>query len=161
MQSASLLPTMLLTLLALAACVPVQPTVSSRQAAVAERGIDVMPFNLDQTLHVFTPRDNGGLQQVIVKEDAENGQIELIRTHLQEEANRFRTGDFSDPGKIHGHEMPGLAELREHGGRIDIRYSELPDGAQIEYITEDALLIEAIHHWFKAQLMDHGSHATN
>ena len=149
----------LVSLLALSACVPVEPAQSSRQAEVAARGAEVMPFDLEQTTHVFTPRDDGGLQQVVLREGADSGQIALIRAHLSEEADRFRTGDFDDPGQIHGHEMPGLAELREHEGRIDIRYSELPDGAQIEYITADKELIAAIHHWFQAQVMDHGSHA--
>lgn len=143
----------------LAACVPTNADDAKRQAEVAERGAEVMPFDLEQTMHVFTPQDNGGLQKVALKDDGATEQIELIRIHLQEEAERFQEGDFADPAQIHGHEMPGLAELRAHDGRIEIRYSELPDGAQIEYITEDEGLIDAIHHWFKAQLMDHGSHA--
>lgn len=152
---------MLISIFVLAACVPANADQSKRQAEVAERGVDVMPFDLEQTMHVFTPRDDGGLQKVVLKEDGAVEQIDLIRVHLQEEAERFRKGDFADPAQIHGHEMPGLAELSDHAGRIEIRYSELPEGAQIEYITDNAELIEAIHHWFEAQLMDHGSHATN
>lgn len=146
-------------LLVLSGCTLVESTQSSRQAEVAARGAEVMPFDLEQTMYIFTPRDNGGLQQVVVKEDADSEQIALIRAHLRKEAEQFRAGNFTDPGEIHGREMPGLTELREHNGRIEIRYSELPNGAQIEYITDDTQLIEAIHHWFQAQVMDHGSHA--
>lgn len=155
---------LLLLSITLVACGPTnatetEGTLPSRQAEVAARGTDVMPFDLDQTTHIFTPREDGGLQQVVVKEDADAEQLELVRTHLREEAQNFRNGDFADPAQIHGHQMPGLAELRAHDGRITVRYSELPDGAQIEYITEDEQLVEAIHLWFEAQVMDHGVHA--
>jgi hypothetical protein len=37
-------------------------------------------------------------------------QIRLIQEHLTAEAERFSRGDFDDPMKIHGHEMPGVQE---------------------------------------------------
>jgi hypothetical protein len=61
---------------------------------------------------------------------------------------------------IHGDGMPGLHELAMGTARIDVVYSELPDGAQILYVTEDDLLVAALHAWFDAQLADHGAHAT-
>jgi hypothetical protein len=36
---------------------------------------------------------------------------------------------------------------------------ELPNGAEIDYSTDNAKLIEAIHKWFDAQLSDHARHA--
>jgi hypothetical protein len=133
----------------------------NRQAEVAARGAQVMPFDLEQTIHVFQPLEDGGVQTVTAKDPASVEQIELIRGHLQEEAARFRRGDFSDPAKIHGDAMPGLAELRAGASRIDVRYTELSDGAQLRYTTSDPALITALHHWFQAQLSDHGQHATD
>ena len=133
-------------------------TLTSRQAEIAERGAEVMPFDLDTTEHIFTPREDGGLQQVIAHDTDDSEQIALIREHLSEEANHFREGNFDDPAQIHGHSMPGLKELQEHNGQIEIVYSELPDGAQIEYVTNEPELIEALHHWFEAQVSDHGEH---
>jgi hypothetical protein len=118
-----------------------------------------MPFDLEQTTHLFQPLDNGGLQTVRAKDLSTREQIALIQTHLQEEAEKFRQGDFSDPAKIHGQDMPGLAALRAGAGHIEVQYATLPDGAQIRYTTAEPALIMAIHHWFMVQLADHGRHA--
>ena len=131
----------------------------SRQHDVATRGTEVMPFDLERTVHVFTDTDDGGVQQVLARESTDKGQIALIRSHLQEEADRFAHGDFSDPAAIHGAEMPGLHELATGVDRIEIQYAELPAGAEIRYSTADTSLVRAIHHWFAAQRSDHGRHA--
>jgi hypothetical protein len=133
----------------------------TRQGEVATRGAKLMPFDLEQTTHVFEKLDDGGLQKVVVKDAANKKQIVLIQSHLKEESERFRKGDFSDPAKIHGEDMPGLAQLKSGAAKIDIRYTSLPDGAQIRYTAKDAKLVTALHQWFSAQLSDHGDHATH
>jgi hypothetical protein len=116
-----------------------------------------MPFDLKQTQHVFDKTETGGVQQVIVREPGNSKQIELIRQHLTKISGEFSHGDFSDPEKIHGKEMPGLAALRTaKPGQLQVQYKELPKGAEIIYSTEDKALITAIHQWFDAQLADHG-----
>lgn len=131
----------------------------ARQEEVAERGAEVMPFDLDETTHVFEPTETGGVQRVVADDPTDEKQVALIRGHLEEEAESFRRGDLSDPAVIHGEDMPGLRELETGAERIEIRYSELSDGAQIEYETEDPALASALHEWFDAQLSDHGGHA--
>jgi hypothetical protein len=127
---------------------------------VAERGRHVMPFDLEKTTHVFAKTEDGGRQQVIARNPADAEQIRLIREHLKKIAAEFSQGDFSGPARIHGEDMPGLAALKNaKSGRIEYRYQELPDGAQIDYVTADADLIEAIHRYFDAQLSDHARHA--
>ncbi|MCK4843039.1 MAG: aspartate carbamoyltransferase [Methylococcales bacterium] len=127
---------------------------------IAEKGAQIMPFNLDQTVHVFSKKEDGGLQQVVVINQTNTGQIKLIREHLNEIANKFKQGDFSDPSKLHGENMPGLAMLKKaRPGELKIIYTELPDGAQIVYSSDDPTLIVAIHQWFDAQLSDHARHA--
>ena len=133
----------------------------TRQGEIAARGAKVMPFDLEQTTHVFHKLDDGGLQKVVVKDPANKKQIALIQSHLKEESERFRKGDFSDPAKIHGEDMPGLAQLKSGAAKIDIRYTALPDGAQIRYTAKDPKLVTALHQWFSAQLSDHGDHATH
>lgn len=130
-----------------------------RQAEVAERGAQVMPFDLDATTHVFTATDDGGVQVVVADDPADAEQVALIRLHLAEERERFSRGDFDDPAAIHGHDMEGVAELRAGYAAVDIAYAELPDGAQLTYTTDDPALVEAIHAWFDRQVMDHGAHA--
>ncbi len=136
------------------------PGMGTRQAQVAEDGATVMPFDLASTTHIFQKLEQGGLQQVIVKDPKDLDQIKLIRTHLAEEAQRFQHGDFHDPAQIHSMNMPGLHELMMEAKQITIQYSELPNGAQILYTTTTPALVTAIHAWFDAQLADHGQDAT-
>jgi hypothetical protein len=131
----------------------------SRQEEVATRGAKVMPFDLEQTVHHFHPLENGGLQMVTIKDPSNSTQIALIQAHLREEAEKFHRGDFSDPAKIHGENMPGLAALQTGAQHIDIQYTALPHGAQIRYSTKDPALVMALHQWFAAQRADHGHHA--
>lgn len=132
---------------------------ASRQEEVAARGADVMPFDLELTTHVFEERPDGGVQRVVADDAGDSTQIALIREHLREEAERFAAGDFADPAQIHGDEMPGLAELRAHDGRLVVEYSDIPEGGQIRYQSDDPALVDAVHRWFEAQRSDHGSHA--
>jgi hypothetical protein len=133
----------------------------TRQKEIAVKGAKVMPFDLEQTTHVFQKLDDGGLQKVVVKDPSNKRQIALIQAHLKEESEKFRKGDFSDPAKIHGEDMPGLAQLKAGAAKIDVRYTALSDGAQIRYTAKDPKLVTALHQWFSAQLSDHGAHATH
>lgn len=132
----------------------------ARLDEIAHRGAQIMPFNLEQTTHVFSKKEKGGLQQVVVKNLSNTEQIKLIQQHLGEIANKFKQGNFSDPSKLHGDNMPGLAALKKaKQGEITIIYSDLSDGAQIVYSSDQPRLISAIHQWFDAQLSDHAQHA--
>ncbi len=71
----------------------------SRQEEVAQRGTQVMPFDLERTTHTFTDLPTGG-REVVVSDDGDAEQIALIRLHLEKEARRFASGDFSDPARI-------------------------------------------------------------
>ena len=143
------------SLLAFAGCTSAAP---DHQAEVAERGADVMPFDLERSTHIFEKLDEGGLQQV-VSDDGDAEQTRLIREHLAEEAERFQNGDFHDPAMIHGDNMAGLHELVTGADRLTITYSEIDDGAQILYAADDPDLVNALHAWFDQQVSDHGSHA--
>ena len=144
-----------LSLIVLIAACQTEP---SRQAEVANRGADVMPFDLERSTHIFEKIDTGGQQQVL-SDDGDVEQVQLIREHLEEIAGRFSEGDFHGPEMIHGEHMPGLHELVMGHDRIHIEYSDLESGGQILYTTEDPDLIQSIHTWFDAQLSDHGDHA--
>jgi hypothetical protein len=131
-----------------------------RQAEVAARGAEVMPFDLQASGHVFTKSRNGGLQQVLVKNPKDAVQLRLVRSHLRDIARRFEQGDFSAPAQIHGENMPGLAQLRQaRPGEISIHYRELFNGAQVRYATSNPALVPVLHQWFDAQLADHGADA--
>lgn len=131
-----------------------------RQAEVAQRGAQVMPFDLSATKHVFTKTADGGVQRVIAKDPADAAQVRLIRAHLKELQAQFRHGDFSDPAKIHGRDMPGLAQLAAaKPGEMMITYKEVAHGAELTYRSRNPQLVAAIGAWFDAQLSDHGADA--
>ena len=131
----------------------------TRQEEIAARGAEVMPFDLEETTHIFQKTQTGGVQKVVADDPTDAEQVALIREHLEEEAAAFRRGDLSAPAQIHGEQMPGLKELEAGAEEIDIHYSDLPDGAKIEYETSNPALVAALHDWFEAQLSDHGDHA--
>ena len=132
---------------------------AARQAEVAERGAEVMPFDLDATTHTFTKTDSGGLQVVVADDPADADQIALIREHLAEERDNFARGDFDDPAAIHGHDMDGVAELQAGYVDVTVEYADRADGAQLTYTSDEPGLVDAIHAWFDRQAMDHGAHA--
>ncbi len=156
----STLTVTLCSLLALIASPVISAADPNRQAEVAERGSQVMPFSLNATTHVFTKTDDGGIQQVVAKDPKDTEQIRLIREHLRQITAEFGSGNFAGPIQIHSAQMPGLAEIKQaKPGEIAIRYQDLAGGGEIRYATTNASLAAALHRWFDAQLSDHGAHA--
>ena len=132
----------------------------NRQAEVAARGAQVMPFKLSATTHIFTKTEQGGVQQVVAKDPKDTDQLAMIRMHLAELAQAFQRGDFSGPTQTHGAQMPGLTKLKTpNPGDLSMRYRELANGAEIEFSSRIPELVSAIHEWFDAQLADHGADA--
>jgi hypothetical protein len=154
-------PTLFLVALALAgAAALAQPADPQRQAEVARRGGDVMPFSLAATRHVFTKTAQGGTQRVVARDPRDMAQVKLVREHLHEIQAQFRHGDFSGPAHIHGEDMPGLPELKAaKPGEVAIGYRDVRGGAELAYRTRNPRLVAAIHAWFDAQLSDHGHDA--
>lgn len=135
-------------------------TTGQRQADVAKRGKDVMPFSLAATAHIFTKTARGGVQRVVVKKSDDTDQVKLTRLHLQEIREQFLNGDYSSPTRIHGQDMPGLADLKAATpGQVAITYTAVKGGAELRYATANAALVTALHRWFDAQLSDHGKDA--
>lgn len=128
----------------------------SAQDPMTARAEQVMPFDLTRTTHTFTKTDDGGVETVVVNDPTDGRNLALIRSHLAREAALFRTGDYSDPARIHGMDMPGLAELEAGATRVEVTYTDVPDGAQITYTSTEPTLVAAIHSWFERQVADHG-----
>jgi hypothetical protein len=134
-------------------------TASDRREEVAKRGAEVMPFDLDKTTHRFTPTATGLVETVVADDPGDDQQVALIRQHLTHEASRFRTGDYADPAHIHGHNMPGLADLQAHPDRVTVTFTERPDGARLTFTSDTPDLVTALHRWGAAQTRDHGGRA--
>lgn len=144
---------------AVAAVLSIGACSDRRQQQVAERGQEVMPFDLDTTTHAFAPSADGGTQTVTSDDPDDTQQIDAIRDHLRKEAAAFERGEFDDPLTVHGPDMPGVAQLSAGAARIDVIYDGVAAGARLTYATSDPKLIEALHAWFDAQTSDHGDHA--
>lgn len=133
---------------------------SERQRQVREAGETVMPFDLEKTTHTFTKHETGGIQTVEVRDVRDGVQVGLVRTHLREIRDKFAKGDFSDPIRIHGADMPGVVELADGVERLEITYRAIVGGGEIVYQSDDGALVGAIHAWFDAQNADHGEDAS-
>jgi len=133
----------------------------TKQEHVHHMSHGVMPFDLAKTTHIFRMTDSGGVERVIVKNASDKDQVALVQKHLQHEAEAFQRGDYSDPISLHGEAMPGLKELQTEAELISVRYSALPNGAEVTFETADLHLLTAIHRWFGAQLSEHGADATS
>jgi hypothetical protein len=148
------------TLLSVAVAFAAEPgSKMSRQDEVALKGASVMPFDLVRTTHFFDDTPGGGIETVKANDKKDARQIALIRSHLAEEAKRFRRGDFADPATIHGQDMPGLDVLARAGDKLRVKYEKLPAGASLGYASADAAVIAGVHAWFAAQRSDHAAHS--
>ena len=132
---------------------------TARQDEVAQRGGQVMQFDLERTTHVFEKRPEGGVQTVVADDPEDAAEVGKVRAHLREEAEAFAAGRYEDPAAIHGLEMPGLEELQAGADRMSVSYEDVPAGGRIAYATGDDALVRALHAWFDAQVSDHGRHA--
>jgi hypothetical protein len=84
-----------------------------------------MPFDVSKTLHVFKMTEQGGVERVVTREAAASDQIPLTQQHLQHEAQQFQKGNYFDPARLHGADMPGLKDLQEGASQIRVSYTPL------------------------------------
>jgi ATP-dependent Clp protease ATP-binding subunit ClpA len=117
----------------------------------------------EDVTRIFRMTDSGGVERVIVKDATARDQaaVALIQQRLQQDAEAFRRGDYSDPASSQGADMPGVKDLQAGAAHIRVSYSALPTGAEIAFETTDRHLLTAIHRWFGAQLSKHGPDATS
>jgi hypothetical protein len=134
------------------------PSTTGRDQGVAEHSRQVMPFDLTRATHSFAPVADGLVETVVTMAPVDPAQVDAIRGHLRHEAARFSAGDWSDPARIHGDDMPGLAEIRAGSDRITITYTDVDAGGRLIYATADPAVVDALHRWGAAQSADHGHH---
>ena len=151
-------PLILAGLLLFSTTAPALEKADSKVNEVHQRVQQAVPYALDKTLQTFTKTVHGGVQHVVAKSAGDTLQIKLIQEHLLKIANEFRKGNFSATERVHGADMPGLAQLKK-AETDDIRYEYkvLENGAQIHYSSEYPQYIQALHEWFDAQAADHGN----
>ena len=79
--------------------------------------------------------------------------------YLMKASQALSHSNFSDPAKLHGTDITGLAELTANADKFTASYFEEANGAGIRFETEDLTTLTAIHRWFGAQLSEHGADA--
>ena len=131
-----------------------------RQEMIHMNGMSVMPFDLDKTQHVFKKTDTGGTQDVVVKSLSDTANLAMIRMHLKMEAENFAKGDYSDPAGLHGEDMPGIKVLERSYSKMNVKYSEIENGARVDFSSTDSEAVAGLHMWFDAQMSDHGKDAS-
>lgn len=105
--------------------------------------------------HVFEDLPDGG-RVVLERDDASDSVgIATIRTHMQDIARRFATGDFALPGIVHDREVPGTDMMASRREKISYTALDRPRGAELRIVTEDSVAIAAIHQFLAFQRMDH------
>ncbi len=134
---------------------PSNPSTTDHHQGVAAHSMEVMPFDVNSTTHRFEPTQRGLIETVVTTTRDDPHQVALIQEHLQHEAKLFNAGNWDDPAKIHGDDMPGLAELRAHPTAVTVTYSPVQGGATLTYTTNGQMLIDALHNWGRAQSADH------
>ncbi len=152
----------LIGLLVFSATLAAETSSSERKSEVYRRTQQATSYDMNKTLHTFTQTVHGGIQHVVVKSASDKEQIQLIRNNLRKMADDFGKGDFSETERIHGTDMPGLAQLkRAQPNDIKFEYETLENGAQIHYSSEYPQYIEALREWIQAQAVDHNNDVIN
>ncbi len=130
----------------------------AEDGAKREKSAMVMPYDLDETKHVFHELPSGGMFHLYTSA-TNTQQIALIQMRLKVEYERFRKGNFSDQIRLYGADIPGSEGMSENFSQIQFIYTDLPIGAQIQFIASDPKVIQAIHRWIRIQLVEHGADA--
>ncbi len=75
------------------------------------------------------------------------------------EEELISSADFNDPQTLHVKDKPCLGISSATKGKFDVKYYEIPDGAELIFESEDTTVIGAIHNWIDAQSKDQGNDA--
>jgi hypothetical protein len=119
-----------------------------------QRGHIAMGVDQYTSHHRFEPLPDGGLI-TLERDSADRAGVAQIRSHMQQIAVSFRTGDFAQPGFVHGREVPGTAVMRSRRARISYIPQATPSGGRLQITTQDSAALKAIHEFLAFQRHDH------
>jgi|GEM_PF-3269072 hypothetical protein len=95
----------------------------------------------------FVVTSNGGVEyDVVLVPDF--SAVRKVRSDARRRTVAFQHGRFVDPTNPHGDLVPGLREMRNQWGRLHVHCDDLPNGSRIRYVTNDPVMVEALHQWF-------------
>jgi hypothetical protein len=123
-------------------------------AGVQARGEVAMGVNQYSSSHVFEPLPDGGRIE-LQRDAADSAGTAAIRAHMADIAVRFAAGDFSLPGFVHAHQVPGTAVMAARRSAITYTVESLPRGGALRVTSRDTIAVRAIHEFLAFQREDH------
>jgi hypothetical protein len=123
-------------------------------AELQRRGAVVMGVDQYRSAHRFDALPDGGrieLQSLT----GDSADVAGIRQHFRDIEAAFGAGDFSKPFEVHAGPVPGTGLMKARKDRIRCLRRDLPSGAELHLITDDADLVRAIHAFLAFQRGDH------
>ena len=116
----------------------------------------VMGFDQDRTVHHFLLFADGGAIAVDVKDPADTGNRDAIRSHLPHIALMFGSGNFDAPMLVHeSKSVPGTRVMAAKKDEIRYEYTQTPTGGRVSITTTDREALEAVHAFLRFQITDH------
>lgn len=123
-------------------------------AAMQMRGKMAMGVDQYTSTHQFDALPTGGRIELQRNVDDRAG-VAQIRSHLQEIAKAFKSGDFSTPATVHLRQVPGTQVMADRRAAIAYTYRALPRGGEVRIVTKDPTALKAIHEFMAFQRQDH------
>ncbi len=113
----------------------------------------VISFAVGPVLESFAPTVDGGVEEVVTFDQGHSA-VKRLRAQIRRKSHEFARGRFVDPTNAHGDLVPGLRELRGQWSAIHVSYEDIPRGARVRYTTNNEMMVEALHQWFVARVVD-------
>jgi hypothetical protein len=123
-------------------------------AAMQLRGRQAMGVDQYTSTHHFDALPDGGRIELQRDVDDPVG-VAQIRTHLQEIAKAFTSGDFTTPAFVHLRQVPGADVMAARRAFITYTFRELPRGGELRMTTKDPEALVAIHAFLAFQRQEH------
>ena len=110
-------------------------------------------FTSGPVRETFVSTPDGGIEDAGAINPS-GAEVKKVQAQTRKRAAAFARGDFVDPTNPHGDLVPGLREMRRQWNKMHVRYEDLPNGARIRYSTSDPVMVEALHQWFVARVVN-------
>ena len=111
-------------------------------------------FTSGSVQETFTSTSSGGFEDAVVIVPDDEAAVRRLQTQMRKRAHAFARGEFVDPTNPHGDLVPGLREMRDQWNKMHVHYENLPRGSRVRYTTNDPVMVEALHQWFTARVVN-------
>lgn len=126
-----------------------------KDADLKARGAVAMGFDQDAAEHHFRLLEDGASIEVQALRADDAATREAVRTHLQEIAREFASGNFEKPFATHAETPPGVPELGRLKSLVTYTYETSPRGGRVRISSRDAAAVRAIHDFVRYQIVEH------